>query len=85
MLWTIAIIFSLVWVLGLVTGCTLGGYVHVLAGVAVVLLLIAVYKAATRAERRRGASISRKSAAPVKGADGGDPHLGGGHRGGGRA
>jgi uncharacterized protein (DUF58 family) len=42
MLWTIAIIFILLWALGLVTSYTLGGFIHVLVGVAVVLLLIRI-------------------------------------------
>ncbi len=44
MLWTIAIIFALLWVLGLVTSITLGGFIHVLAGVAIVLLLLRIIK-----------------------------------------
>jgi hypothetical protein len=42
MLWTIAIIFILLWALGLVTSYTLGGFIHVLVGVAVVLLLVRI-------------------------------------------
>jgi hypothetical protein len=39
MLETIAIILLVLWVLGLVTSTTLGGFVHVLLVVAVVLFL----------------------------------------------
>ena len=42
MLWTIAIIFILLWALGLVTSYTLGGFIHVLVGLAVVLLLVRI-------------------------------------------
>lgn len=42
MLWTIAIIFILLWALGLLTSYTLGGYLHVLVGLAVVLLLVRI-------------------------------------------
>ena len=42
MLWTIAIIFLLLWVLGLVTSYTLGGFIHVLLVVAVVMLLVRI-------------------------------------------
>ena len=49
MLWTIAIIFILLWVLGLVTSYTLGGYLHLLVGLAVVLLLFRIIQG------RRGA------------------------------
>jgi hypothetical protein len=42
MLWTIAIIFVLLWALGLVTATTLGGYIHLLVVAAVVLLLVRI-------------------------------------------
>ena len=41
---TIAIIFALLWVLGLVTSLTFGGFIHVLVVVAVVLLVFRVIK-----------------------------------------
>ena len=44
MLWSIAIILALLWALGLVTSYTLGGYVHILIVVAVVLLLARIIK-----------------------------------------
>jgi hypothetical protein len=44
MLWTIAIILLLLWALGLVTSYTLGGFIHVLVVVAVVLLLVRIIK-----------------------------------------
>ena len=44
MLWTIAIIFVLLWVFGLVTSHTLGGFIHVLMVMAVVLLLVRLIK-----------------------------------------
>lgn len=68
MLWTISIIFALLWVLGLVTTTTFGGAIHILLGVSVALLLIAVYRLATSMERRRGAPLSPKSASPTPGA-----------------
>jgi len=46
MLWTIAIIFALLWVLGLVTSHTLGGFVHLLLVVALVLFLVRIIKGA---------------------------------------
>lgn len=42
MLWTIAIIFVLLWALGLITSYTLGGFIHVLVVLAVVLLLVRI-------------------------------------------
>ena len=44
MLWTVAIIFALLWVLGLVTSLTLGGYIHVLLGVAAALFVVQFFK-----------------------------------------
>jgi Family of unknown function (DUF5670) len=42
MLETIAIVLALLWVLGLVTSTTMGGFVHVLLVIAVVVILIRV-------------------------------------------
>ena len=42
MLWTIAVILLVLWLLGLVTSYTLGGFIHVLLVVAVVLFLVRV-------------------------------------------
>ena len=40
MLWTIAVILIVLWVLGLVTSYTLGGFIHILLVVAIVAVLI---------------------------------------------
>lgn len=40
MLWTIIIILLILWVLGLVSGYTLGGVLHILLVVAVVVLIL---------------------------------------------
>ncbi len=42
MLETIAIIFIILWVLGLVTSVAIGGFIHILLVIAVVMLLIRV-------------------------------------------
>lgn len=42
MLWTIAMILLIMWVLGLVTGYTLYGFVHILLVLAIVVVLIRV-------------------------------------------
>ena len=42
MLMTIAIILLLLWVLGLVTSATLGGFIHILLIVAVIVILVRV-------------------------------------------
>lgn len=40
MLWTIAVILVVLWLLGLITSNTMGGFVHVLLVVAVVFILV---------------------------------------------
>ena len=42
MLWTIAAILLVLWVLGLVTSYTLGGFIHILIAVAVVVVLVRI-------------------------------------------
>lgn len=42
MLYTIAIILIILWLLGLVTGATLGGFIHILLVIAIVMVLIRV-------------------------------------------
>ena len=42
MLWTIAVILIVLWVLGLVSSYTMGGFVHVLLVVALVVFLIGI-------------------------------------------
>lgn len=42
MLWTIAIVLLALWALGLVTATTMGGFIHVLLGIAIVMVLIRV-------------------------------------------
>lgn len=42
MLWTIVVILLVLWVLGLVTSYTLGGFIHLLLVVAIIVILIRV-------------------------------------------
>ena len=42
MLMTIAIILVVLWLLGLVTSSTLGGFIHILLVIAIIILLIRV-------------------------------------------
>ena len=42
MLMTIAIVLIILWALGLVTGSTLGGFVHVLLVIAIIVVLVRV-------------------------------------------
>lgn len=44
MLWTIAIILIVLWVLGLVTAYTLGGFIHILLVLAIITVLIRVIR-----------------------------------------
>ncbi|MCU1242072.1 MAG: hypothetical protein JWO71_2798 [Candidatus Acidoferrum typicum] len=42
LLWTIAIILLIMWLLGLVTSYTLGGFIHILLVLAIIVVLIRV-------------------------------------------
>jgi hypothetical protein len=42
MLWTIAVVLLILWALGLVSGYTMGGFIHILIVVAVVAVLYRV-------------------------------------------
>lgn len=42
MLWTLAIVLFILWALGLVTGYTMGGFVHLLVVIAVVVVLVRI-------------------------------------------
>jgi Family of unknown function (DUF5670) len=42
MLWTIAVILLVLWALGLVTSYTMGGFIHILLVIAIVVVLINV-------------------------------------------
>jgi hypothetical protein len=42
MLWTIAVVLLVLWLLGFVTSYTMGGLIHVLLVVAVVVVLVRV-------------------------------------------
>lgn len=40
MLWTISVILLVLWLLGLVSSYTMGGYIHILLVLAVVVVLV---------------------------------------------
>ncbi|HTD66526.1 MAG TPA: lmo0937 family membrane protein [Candidatus Limnocylindria bacterium] len=42
MLWTICVILIVLWLLGLVTGTTMGGLIHVLLVIAIIVVLVRV-------------------------------------------
>lgn len=44
MLWTIAVILIILWLLGIITSFTLNGFIHILLVVAIILVLVRVIK-----------------------------------------
>ena len=42
MLYTIAMILVILWLLGLVTGTTMGGFIHILLVIAIVVVLLRI-------------------------------------------
>ena len=48
MLWTLFVILVILWALGLLTGYTLGGVIHALLVVAIIVILIQVFQGRRR-------------------------------------
>lgn len=44
MLYTIVVVMLILWLLGLITSYTMGGFIHILLVIAIVVLLIRVIK-----------------------------------------
>lgn len=44
MLWTIAVVLLILWVLGLLTSYTMGGVIHLLLVIAIVVILLNVIR-----------------------------------------
>lgn len=42
MLWTIAVVMVVLWLLGLISGYTMGGIIHILLVIAIVVVLIRI-------------------------------------------
>jgi hypothetical protein len=42
MLWTIFVILVILWLLGLISGYTIGGFIHILLVLAIVVVLIRI-------------------------------------------
>ena len=42
MLWTIFVILLILWLLGLISGYTIGGFIHILLVIAIVVVLIRI-------------------------------------------
>jgi hypothetical protein len=43
MLWTIFVILLVLWILGMVTSYTLGGFIHVLLVIALIVALVRIF------------------------------------------
>lgn len=48
MLWTIAIVLLVLWVLGLVSSYTMGGFIHILLVIAIIVVLLNIIKGRRR-------------------------------------
>ncbi len=48
MLWTISVILIILWALGLVSNYTMGGYVHILLVIAVIVVLLTLIQGRRR-------------------------------------
>ncbi|MBI3344586.1 MAG: lmo0937 family membrane protein [Gammaproteobacteria bacterium] len=42
MLWTVAVVLLILWALGLVTSYTIGGFIHILLVIAIIVVLIRI-------------------------------------------
>jgi hypothetical protein len=42
MLWTIAVVLVVLWLLGLVSGYTMGSFIHILLVIAIIIVLVRV-------------------------------------------
>ena len=42
MLWTIAVVLLILWALGLVSGYTISGFIHVLLVIAIIVVLVRI-------------------------------------------
>ena len=42
MLWTIAVVLIILWMLGLVSGYTMGSFIHILLVIAVIVVLVRI-------------------------------------------
>ena len=57
MLYTIALVLIILWLLGLVTGTTMGGFIHVLLVIAIVMVLLRVISGRERSLEINGQKI----------------------------
>ena len=59
MLWTITIILVILWILGLVTSYTLGGWIHLLLVLAIIVLIFNLLSGRSRHLTRHRANVPR--------------------------
>ena len=57
MLWTITVILLVLWVLGLVSGSTMGAWVHILLVLAVISLIFAVLRRQCRKRQDNAGNV----------------------------
>ena len=41
-MWTLAVILFVLWLLGLVSSCTMGGFIHILLVLAIIIVIVRV-------------------------------------------
>ena len=44
MLWTISVVLVILWLLGLVSGYTMGNFIHILLGIAIIIVLVRIIR-----------------------------------------
>ena len=42
MLWTVAVVLIILWALGMITSTTIGGFIHVLLVIAIIVVLVQI-------------------------------------------
>ena len=60
MLWTIAVVLVVLWLLGLLTSYTMGGFIHILLVVAIIAVLVRVIQG----RRAMGTGLHRRDGMP---------------------
>lgn len=48
MLWTLFVVLLILWLAGVISGTTMGGFIHILLIIAVVAVIIEVFRMSTR-------------------------------------
>jgi hypothetical protein len=57
MLWTIAVLLLILWLLGMVSSYALGGFIHILLVLAIIAVLIRLIQGRSPVVRRRAAGV----------------------------